>query len=211
MLPEKFECLEDAVSAFIQSTEDESEALFKQADVCALACVEENRRAWGMDDKSILRHIGSQAERAYNTMAGRLKVGQAFPRQWRDDPENVWAKRKQYSHYEICARQNTDDDPDAAVKWLSYCVEHDLSVTELKLQIKAAGGDVPEYEPQFLFRNAVCTVDAIDPHFMTVYFEKPQDYASAALKAGTRIVITALSEREQEPVAVYSVQGVADG
>lgn len=196
-LPHDFTSLEDVVSAFIHGVEEESEALFYQSDVCALACTESNRRAWGMADEDILRHLGSTVERAINTLRGRLLVGRVFPRIWREAPENAWAKRKFYSHFEVCARIWSKEDPGAAEAWLRYCVEHDLSVSDLKLEIKAAGGAVPDERLVYLFDGAVCTLDYLDDHQMTVYFATPPSLAGA-VEPGTEIVLTAVIEQAPE-------------
>lgn len=198
MLPEDFESLEDAVSAFIQGVEHESDAQFYQSDVCALACIEKHRRAWGMTDEAILAHIGKQTEKSRTTMYSRLLVGRVFPKPWREAPDNAWCRegRLGWSHFEVCARTWSEADPDAPKEWLRYCADNDLSVRQLKSEIALAGGVLPETRPLYLFDGATVTLDALDDHTMTVYFAQPPNPVWGTVEPGTRIVLTAVVERE---------------
>lgn len=197
-LPENFESLEDAVSAFIAGCEGESDAQFYLSDVCALACTERNRVAWGMNDGEILKHLGSQAERSRSAMYSYLLVGRVFPKSWRESPENAWASRKSWSHHEVCARTWSPEDPGAPVAWLAYCVDNDLSVRQLKLEIKAAGGEGPGERPIYVLDAVPCLVDSFDAHQMTLFFDSTTLAPTGDVwpKPGDRVVVTVVLEPE---------------
>jgi len=201
MLPDEFTSLEDAVSAYVQAREDESSVQFRQSDIAARACIEKNRQAWGMSDEQILDALGKTVEHGRTTMYSRLLVGRVFPKQWRED--NIWCTRKFWSHFEVCARTWSEADPGAPEAWLRYCVDHDLSVRQLKLEIQAAGGDVPDARPVYLFEAVTVTLDALDDRSMTVYFATPPNLGGH-VEPGTQIVLTAVLEREPEPVLVQT-------
>ncbi len=200
-LPERFETLEDAVSAFIQGCEEESEAQFAQSDVCALACIEENRRRWGMTDEAIISHIGKQAGRSRSTMYARLLVGRVFPRAWREAPENSWCKSKSWSHFEACARTWSEADPEAPLHWLSYCVENDLSVRQLRMEIRAARGDIAKAGPTYLLDAAFCILEHYDGRRLVLRIEDDCPAPDAVgLQPGDAVVATVVLCEEETPV-----------
>ncbi len=194
MVPDEISTLEEAVDAFNMGKDKESEGKFDQSDTAALACIEKNRSVWGMSDDQILAHIGTQSDTSRTTMYGRLLVGRVFNKHWRED--NDWCRTKHWSHFEVCARQWTEDDPEAPVEWLKYCVDNDLSVRRLKSEIALANGGPPKPDrPVYILDAAPCTLVSMDQHQMSVLFEHEITVADP-IPPGIRLVVTAVIEPE---------------
>lgn len=195
-----FNSLEDATSAFISACEAESDTQFAQSDICAEACSDANRRAWGMTDEQILEHLGQQAKRGRSTMYARLLVGRVFPPD-RRNPALYW------SIHEVCARLYSDDDPDLAYDWLDYAADHDLSVRRLRAEIAAANGQPPaKTRPVYVLDDVPVTVAHWDERQMTVAFDDgftpPVDEDGEVVwpREGLRLLLTAI--REEDPVVM---------
>lgn len=203
--PYTIKTLEEAVSAFIQANEIESQSQFVQSDVCAAACREENRIEWGMTDDDILAHIGKQAKRGRATMWNRLLVGRVFP----PDRRNT---ALYWSIHEVCAHTYSDDFPDAPHLWLEYAADNDLSVRELRAAIQAQNEDdpLPKTRPVYVLDDARVTVDYWDTRQATILFEAgfepPIDEDGEVIwpQAGMRLVITAVKQEDpvHPPVAI---------
>lgn len=197
MVPEEITTLEEAVDSFQSGKDKESEGKFDQSDTAARTCIARNRDEWGLNDEQILKHIGTQTDTGQTTMWGRLLVGRVFPKHWRDAPENAWCQTKHWSHYEVCARQWSDDDPDAPVAWLRYCVENDLSVRRLKAEIKAAGGDPNTPRPIYVVDAEMVTIERIAPSFVVLRFDHPLP-EPLVVAPGERVAITIVKKPEPE-------------
>lgn len=198
MVPEEINTLEEAVDSFQAGKDKESEGKFDQSDTAARTCIARNREAWGMVDEDILKHIGTQTDTGQTTMWGRLLVGRVFPRHWREAPEHAWCQSKHWSHFEVCARQWCEDDPDAPVAWLRYCVDNDLSVRRLKAEIKAAGGDPTHPRPVYLLDAEMTTIEALTSDYITLRFDRP--LAEALACVGERVATTIVKQPDPESI-----------
>lgn len=201
MVPDEIRTLDEAVDAFNMAKDQESDAQFDQSDTAARACVEFNRRAWGMTDAQILRHMGEQTDTSQSTLRARLLVGRVFPKEKREAPENAWCRVKRWTHFEVCARMYSDETPNAPWEWLEYCVTHDLSVRRLKADIEALSGAPPPNTRPLYFSDAeMMTVDGVGDRSITLRFDRPR--AALELADGDRVVVTIVKESEPTPMPI---------
>jgi hypothetical protein len=134
-------------------------------------------------------------------MYGRLLVGQVFPEHWREADENAWCQVKRWSHFEVCARQWSEDDPEAPIEWLKYCVDNDLSVRRLKSEIALANGGPPSQErPIYLLDAAPCTVTDVSAGGVSLHFETYVPEWRDMV--GERVVVTIVKEPETPQIPV---------
>lgn len=135
-----FSNLEDVVSAFVDMTEVESNAMFAQGDVIVEAVKQ------GFGAKATVKACAAQAKRSERTVWRRYDTAFVFAPEQRN-PEMFWGI------HALCAKTN---DP---FKWLALAADEHWSTRELEDAIAAAGDKVAE-KPEFILKSVECNVYA---------------------------------------------------
>lgn len=131
-----FDNLEAITSAYIDASEQETEAMLLQGEIIVQA------EADGFSAPEVIRHLASQVRRTARTIQRRYKTSQVFTRD-NYNPQLPWEL------HALCA------ETDKPHEWLAIAADGNLSTRELKLAIKAAGEGVPD-EPVFVYNAAPC-------------------------------------------------------
>jgi len=137
-----FQTLDDFVGVFVQATQYEHLAKFSQGDLLMEAAEPDVLHRLGFtSQEALLRWAGEQVGRERRTMFKRLQVARVFAPDQRND-------RVSWECHFLCTQT---DDP---YYWLQRAADMEMTTTQLKLAIKAAGGEPDKGETVFVCKAA---------------------------------------------------------
>jgi hypothetical protein len=138
----EFHTLDDFLGVFVQATQYEGLAKFSQGDLLHKACEPDTltRMGYGTQD-ALLLDVARAVGREKRTMWKRLQVSRVFA------PD----ERNSRVSWECHWLATTTNDPHY---WLKRAADMEMTVSQLKLAIKAAGGEPDKGETVFVCKAA---------------------------------------------------------
>jgi hypothetical protein len=138
----QFDTLDDFISELVNTVQYEHLAKFAQGDVLQLACEPDTmqRLGFGTQD-ALLKWAAQQTGRELRTMWKRLQVSRTFAPDQRND-------RVSWECHWIAS---TTDDP---AYWLARAADLEMTSLQLKMAIKAAGGEPDKGDTVFVCKAA---------------------------------------------------------
>jgi type II secretory pathway component HofQ len=174
----------DVVMYLQHATEAETDAKFLQSDVLTLACEPPTLEKIGMSQKHLLRESATALGRTRRTLFKRLQVGRAFGPAERNERVS-WE-----AHY-LCT---TTDDPQA---WLAVAADQEMTVSQLRAAIKAAGGDPERGERVYLCRAADAQVMGVSQEGVDIVLRLDRELD---VTPGMHIIVTMAYEPDVDAV-----------
>ena len=167
--------LDSFLSELVSTVQYEQQAKFAQGDVLCKACTPDIMHALGFGTQdALLKYAAVETGRTLRTMWKRLEVSRVFA------PDQRNARVSWEAHY-LCTQ--TDDPPG----WLAHAADQEMTTAQLKLAIKAAGGDPNKGDTTFVCRAADATVLMVSDNGRHVVLDMA---GGIKVAQGTAVIVT---------------------
>lgn len=170
-----YETLDAFLDELVSGVQYEHKAKFFQGDVLFKACEPDVIARLGFPSQdALLKWAAQQTGRELRTMWKRLQVSRTFAPDQRND-------RVSWEVHWLCT---TTDNP---LAWLKLAADNEWTTTQLKLKIKANGGDPDVGETEFVCRAADATVLMVSDNGRHVVLDIA---GGVEVAQGTAVVVT---------------------